>query len=129
MGRYVYSLVMSNFFELSLMSYHFSLAYYNAGSAALVLILISLAIALFIFCRIRRNRVHLLGGSQVGNEEEEIPLRSAMGAHADDDEDTFRKRKGKERAMDARDGSEEAIFDVGDSEDEDGYKSTDDRRG
>ncbi|KAF7965395.1 hypothetical protein HWV62_9059 [Athelia sp. TMB] len=104
-------------------------AYYNAGSAALVLILISLAIALFIFCRIRRNRVLLSNNDNHGHEEEEIPLRSAMGAHVDDDDDdVFRKRKGKERAMDERDAQEEAIFDVGDS-DEEGYKSADDRRG
>lgn len=52
-----------------------------------------------------------------------------MGAHVDDDDDdVFRKRKGKERAMDERDAQEEAIFDVGDS-DEEGYKSADDRRG
>ncbi|KZP21532.1 alpha beta-hydrolase [Athelia psychrophila] len=103
-------------------------AYYNAGSAALVFVLISLAMGLFIFCRVRRNRVQLLNGSQVGNEEEEIPLTSAIGAQGDEDEDVFRKRKGKERAMDEREASEEAIFDVGDSDDEEGYKSADDRR-
>lgn len=83
---------------------------------------------LFIFCRVRRNRVQLLNGSQVGNEEEEIPLTSNIGAQGDEDEDIFRKRKGKERAMDGGEASEEAIFDVGDSDDEDGYKSADDRR-
>lgn len=108
-----------------------NIAYYNAGSAALVLVLISLAIALFLWCRIRRNRLRLpTGNSDRG--EEAIPLRSNMAAHDEgnghggDDEDAFRKRKGKERAVDEPEG---AIFDVGDSDDEDGYKSADDRRG
>lgn len=45
--------------------------------------------------------------------------------HGGDDDDSFRKRKGKERALD--EPQERAIFDVGDSDDEDGYKSADDR--
>ena len=100
------------------------LAYYNAGSAALVLILISVAIAIFLFVRIRRNRVQL----STLPAEEEIPLRSAMGTHDENglEEELFRKRKGKERAMNEPEG--QAIFDVGDSDDEDGYKSADDRR-
>ena len=97
-------------------------AYYNAGSAALVLILISLAIAAFLWFRIRRNRVRLSTGDNV-RAEEEIPLRSAMGTH--DDEEPFIKRKGKERAVDETEAP--AIFDVGDSDDEDGYRSVDDR--
>jgi carboxypeptidase D len=99
------------------------LAYYNAGSAALVLILISVAIAIFLFVRIRRNRVQL----STLPAEEEIPLRSAMGTHDENglEEELFRKRKGKERAMNEPEG--QAIFDVGDSDDEDGYKSADDR--
>jgi carboxypeptidase D len=42
-----------------------------------------------------------------------------MGTHDDiGDEDPFRKRKGKERALDEPES--QAIFDVGDSDDEDG---------
>jgi carboxypeptidase D len=52
-----------------------------------------------------------------------------MGMHDDNDpgrdEEPFRKRKGKERAVDEPEGH--AIFDVGDSDDENGYKSADDR--
>lgn len=103
-------------------------AYYNAGSAALVLILISLAIALFIFCRVRRNRLRLPAGRDESRGEEEIPLRSGMGGREEEDEDVFRKRKGKERAVDER-GQEETIFDVGESDDEEGYKSADDEEG
>jgi len=99
-------------------------AYYNAGSAALVLILISLAIAAFLWFRIRRNRLQLPDERRA---EEEIPLRSAMGTHDEsrDDEELFRKRKGKERALDEPESH--AVFDVGDSDDEDGYKSPDPR--
>lgn len=101
-------------------------AYYNAGSAALVLILISVAIAVFLWFRIRRNRLRLPAEERT---EEEIPLRSAMGTHDEDgfgdNEELFRKRKGKERALDEPEG--QAIFDVGDSDDEDGYKSAEDR--
>lgn len=113
-----------------------ALAYYNAGSAALVLILIALAITAFLWCRIRRNRVRLPNNSIDGGRgtgEENIPLRSAMGAYDENgngqsDEEVFRKRKGKERAVDEPAGDQAAIFDVGDSDEEDGYKSADDRR-
>jgi carboxypeptidase D len=100
-------------------------AYYNAGSAALVLILIFLAIGTFLWCRIRRNRLRLPAGNREHGDEE-IPLRSAM-ATQEDEEDTPRKRKGKERALDEPEGP--PIFDVGDSDDEEGYKSADERRG
>ena len=90
-------------------------AYYNAGSAALVLLLIFLAVGIFFWCRIRsRRRV-----SQVRLEEESIPLHSS----ANDDEG-FRQRagKGKERAL--GDASErEEMFAVVDSDDEDEFKS------
>ena len=110
------------------------LAYYNAGSAALVLILIALAIAAFFWCRIRRNRVRLPTNTNIdggrGTGEENIPLRSAMGVYDENgigqsDEEVFRKRKGKERAVDEPTGEQAAIFDVGDSDDEDG---TDEKR-
>ncbi|KAF9651698.1 alpha/beta-hydrolase [Thelephora ganbajun] len=90
-------------------------AYYNAGSAALVLLLIFLAIGVFFWCRIRsRRRV-----SQVRLEEESIPLHSSV-----DDDEGFRQRagKGKERAL--GDASErEEMFTVADSDDEDEFKS------
>jgi len=104
-------------------------AYYNAGSAALVLILISLAIGAFLWCRIRRNRLRTPAGNR-DRGDEEIPLRSAMATHDnghhEEDEDTPRKRKGKERALD--EPEDLAIFDVGDSDDEESYKSADERR-
>lgn len=51
-----------------------------------------------------------------------------MATHEEkEDEDTPRKRKGKERALDDPEGP--PIFDVGDSDDEEGYKSADERRG
>lgn len=89
-------------------------AYYNAGSAALVLLLVLLAIGAFFWFRVRsRRRV-----SQVRLTEESIPLRSSMG-----DDEGFRQRagKGKERAV----GSvREEIFAVADSEDEDSPATT-----
>ena len=90
-------------------------AYYNAGSAALVLLLIVLAVGIFFWCRIRsRRRV-----SQVRLEEENIPLHSGMN-----EDEGFRQRtgKGKERAL--GDASErEEMFAVADSDDEDEFKS------
>ena len=90
-------------------------AYYNAGSAALVLLLVLLAIGAFFWCRIRsRRRV-----SQVRLEEESIPLHSSMG------DEGFRQRpgKGKERAL--GDASErEEMFAVADSDDEDDLRSS-----
>jgi len=51
-----------------------------------------------------------------------------MGTHDDNGhDDTPRKRKGKERALDEPESP--PIFDVGDSDDEEGYKSADDQRG
>ena len=91
-----------------------SSAYYNAGSAALVLLLIFLAIGVFFWCRTRGRRRM----SQVRLEEESIPLQSSV-----DDEDGFRQRagKGKERAL--GDASErEEMFAVADSDDEDELK-------
>jgi carboxypeptidase D len=64
------------------------------------------------WCRIRRRRLRLPTGAN--NEEESIPLTS----HGDEEEEVFRKRKGKEKA-EAQEG--EPIFNVGDIDDEDGY--------
>jgi len=95
-------------------------AYYNAGSAALVLVLIFLAIGSFFWCRVRNKRVVSLPST---TNEENIPLHSTMGALDREEDEEFRQRKGKERADDHR----LPIFDVGD-DDEDGYRSDSSRR-
>ncbi|KAI0310432.1 alpha/beta-hydrolase [Amylostereum chailletii] len=91
-------------------------AYYNAGSAALVLVIIFVALGTFFWCRMRRRRSSR-GVLLSTNEEENIPLtrsepdlRSGRG----DDADEYREGKGKQREV-----SEPAIFDVGDSDEED----------
>ncbi|KAL6309774.1 alpha/beta-hydrolase [Sparassis latifolia] len=93
-------------------------AYYNAGSAALVLVLIAVAVGAFLWWRSRRNR---LRGLPVSNREENIPLTSSMAdangnGSGDGDEERFRPRKGKERDLTT---PADPIFSVGDSEDED----------
>lgn len=95
------------------------LAYYNAGSAAIVLVLVLVAIAGILYCRVRRRRglklpVSLPMSGQ--DAEESIPLRGrGENGHAEDG-DEFRQRggKGKEREL----PEQEAIFEVGDSDDE-----------
>lgn len=95
-------------------------AYYNAGSAALVLVLVLLAIGTFLWCRIRRRRKFI----PLLQNEESIPLTTSMATLDDgqrDDEESFRQRKGKERAMEP---TKPPIFDVGDDDDdEDNFKS------
>ncbi|KAH7926806.1 alpha beta-hydrolase [Leucogyrophana mollusca] len=91
-------------------------AYYNAGSATLILILIAMAIGLCIWCRLRRRPVRLSKGDVA---EENIPLNSASDGYDFDDRDARRKRKGKERAEEDESGS--PIFDVG--EDDEDYHS------
>ncbi|KAJ7696099.1 alpha/beta-hydrolase [Mycena rosella] len=107
-------------------------AYYNAGSAALVLAVILGAIGIFVWCR-RRGRS---SGPRlpVNQHEESIPLNTRL----DDDEgdsDAFRQRqrkgkgKGKERAVDsAGTPVDPPIFDVGESDDEEEYKDVDEKR-
>jgi len=91
-------------------------AYYNAGSAALVLLLVFLVIGTYIWCRMRRTRVQLSSHGTGENDEESIPLHvSEMNGHgrrSDEEEngDVMKPRKGKEKAV---------VFDVG-SDDEDG---------
>jgi carboxypeptidase D len=98
-------------------------AYYNAGSAALVLVLIFLFIGTFLWCRVRKRPLRL-PISRTENEEG-IPLNSSMGRDDDDDrtalgdDDRFRLRKGKERAI-GQQAEGPPIFEVGDSDEEDG---------
>ncbi|PPQ79472.1 hypothetical protein CVT25_002608 [Psilocybe cyanescens] len=96
-------------------------AYYNAGSAALVLVLVFVVIGTFVWCRLRRKRSVKLPFAQ---EEESIPLNSALRREDGEDEQDSRQRKGKGRSRD-RDQpiAEPPIFDVGDSDEED-YKHT-----
>jgi len=98
-------------------------AYYNAGSAALILVLIFIGIGVFLWCRVRRNRVRL---PQTKASEEAIPLTSHNG-HADEDEapDPYPPRdsaKGKAKAVGSGYPEEdvEPMFNVGDSDDEEG---------
>jgi carboxypeptidase D len=97
------------------------IAYYNAGSAALVLVLVFLIIGTFVWCRLRRKRVQL----PFGQVEESIPLNSSMRGDGEEDADVVqqkRKRKGKERSREGGASSEALaeppIFDVGDSDDD-----------
>ncbi|KAG6832352.1 Cell death protease [Tephrocybe sp. NHM501043] len=107
-------------------------AYYNAGSAALVLMLIFAGIGTFVWCRLRRRRSLRL--PMGGSEEESIPLHSSQRMEAEADAEAAevearerlyenengngRLRKGKERATELE-VREPPIFDVGDSDDED----------
>jgi carboxypeptidase D len=101
-----------------------SQAYYNAGSAALILVLVLLALGTLFWCRMRRRKVRL--SNIAATEEESIPLNTAMSVHDrngnEEDDENFRQRKGKDRVETPK-ASEPPIFDVGDDEDEDGYKS------
>ncbi|KAF9481873.1 pheromone-processing carboxypeptidase KEX1 [Pholiota conissans] len=97
-------------------------AYYNAGSAALVLVLVFLLIGTFVWCRVRRNRVQL----PTTRVEESIPLTSSMRENGSDEDDISRNRKGKQRS-DGESQSEPTIFEVGDSDEED-YKHSSTRK-
>ncbi|KAJ7639547.1 Alpha/Beta hydrolase protein [Roridomyces roridus] len=97
-------------------------AYYNAGSAALVLALILGAIGIFVWCRMRRRRN--APRLPMDQREESIPLTSHVEENGNGNGvDEFRQRggkgKGKERAVDL---APPPIFDVGDSDEEEGYK-------
>lgn len=100
--------------------YH-CIAYYNAGSAALVLLIIAVLVGGFLWWRSRRSRLRGLPGSTdigLGLGEEGIPLAENSGSH-DSHEDEYPPNlgKGKERAMDYT--PKEEIFRVDDSDDED----------
>ncbi|PPQ63138.1 hypothetical protein CVT24_005778 [Panaeolus cyanescens] len=112
-------------------------AYYNAGSAALVLLLVFIVIGTFVWCRIRRRRVQLplgRGGGGPDDAEESIPLRTNGELR-----EVAREReiplmindapngKGKQRANGGS-NHQEAIFEVGDSEDEDDYARVSNRK-
>ncbi|KAF6762072.1 pheromone-processing carboxypeptidase KEX1 [Ephemerocybe angulata] len=100
-------------------------AYYNAGSAALVLVLIFAAVGLWMCIRNRRKggkgglQLPLAGARE---DEESIPLNPAgVASERHDNEssngngrDRAGSVKGKERARQS-----EAIFEVGDTDDED----------
>jgi len=90
-------------------------AYYNAGSAAIVLVLIVAALGTVFWCRVRKRRLQGLPTSR--NEEEYIPLTHDLPNSSDPpDNREFRARKGKERAHET--GSP-PLFDVGDSDEDD----------
>lgn len=114
--------------------YGFFLAYYNAGSAALVLVLVLLAIGLFFYFRSRKHQKKRIGLAREAEfAEESIPLHSdvhmngrRMDERDDDPHSDTRQRKGKGREdappPPGRSTSllGEAIFDVGeDGEDDD----------
>ncbi|KAI6040441.1 Alpha/Beta hydrolase protein [Pisolithus marmoratus] len=87
-------------------------AYYNAGSAVLILLLIAIAIGVCIWCRLRRRPIQLLRPTSNEVSEENIPLTST----SENDDVLHRKFKGKGRVTEDEEGGT-AIFDVGDDED------------
>ncbi|KAI9000734.1 alpha/beta-hydrolase [Trametes punicea] len=93
-------------------------AYYNAGSAALVLVLIAMCVGGFFWWRSRRRNL-FLHALPLSTHEENIPLNSSIGEEQNGDGGGgFRSRKGKERASGSL-PEQETIFDVGsDEEDE-----------
>lgn len=107
-------MLKSMYFPVSWLICLYLVAYYNAGSSALVLLLIFFAIGTFIWCRVRRRRLRLPVNL---TEEESIPLNTSHRfEEEDDDRGVNKQRKGKERAMER---AQPPIFDVGDSDDED----------
>ena len=76
-----------------------------------------LAIGTFVWCRVRRRHQRFPADQ---TEEENIPLNTnhRFQDEGEDEEDqgTYRQRKGKERA---REPPQAPIFDVGNSDDED----------
>ena len=95
-------------------------AYYNAGSAALVLVIIAVLIAGFIWWRSRKGKLSGVGLPLTRDDvrpDEEIPLTQSNGNADDHDQDAdegSRERKGKGRATGLT--PKEEIFGVGDDE-------------
>ncbi|EKM79988.1 hypothetical protein AGABI1DRAFT_84490 [Agaricus bisporus var. burnettii JB137-S8] len=94
-------------------------AYYNAGSAAVVLLIVFLAVGTFVWCRLRRRHVQLPTNGAGGDDEESIPLNSSIvhenghrRSRSDDDEPMI-SRKGKEK---------EVVFDVGSDNEFEDYR-------
>ncbi|KAI0797108.1 alpha/beta-hydrolase [Abortiporus biennis] len=95
-------------------------AYYNAGSAALVLVVIAVIIGGFLWWRSRRGNGLLGRGGGVGLPlhsrdlpEESIPLTTNGEPSDDDFTRQQRARKGKERARDVTPKDDE-LFEIGD---------------
>lgn len=91
-------------------------AYYNAGTATLVFLLVAVGLGTYLWYRLRKRRVQL--SREAGDTEENIPLKSTTDEDVDEleTEESRRRRKGKERAIDDDEGT--PIFDVGEAEDE-----------
>ena len=96
-------------------------AYYNAGSVALVLVIVAVVVGGFLWWRSRRQRMRGFSIS-AANTEEHIPLNLSMGDMNGHDEDSFRQRKGKERTGERRSPAEE-LFSVGDSDGDEDARS------
>ena len=90
-----------------------NVAYYNAGSSALVLILIMVAVGIVLWCRVRRRRMQ---PSTAKIEEESIPLTRTFGDSPD--EDSYRQRKGKQREIPENQEPSQTIFGVGEIDDD-----------
>ena len=101
-------------------------AYYNAGSAALVLVVIAVVIGGGFYIRSRRRGAVRLGSDRERGEES-IPLSQSVGGSGDGERGDYvpigegnglaGRTKGKQRAIGELKGA--AIFDVGEDEDED----------
>ncbi|KAF8632313.1 hypothetical protein AX15_001936 [Amanita polypyramis BW_CC] len=105
-------------------------AYYNAGSAAIILVLIFLGICVYLWCRVRRNRVKF---PETKLAEEAIPLTSHHNGQVDDDEgesylaNRSASVKGKGKAVvenEYPDEQREPMFSVGDSDEEEETRRT-----
>ncbi|KAF8559462.1 carboxypeptidase KEX1 [Imleria badia] len=91
-------------------------AYYNTGTAALVFLLVVIGLGVCLWCRLRKRRIQL--EREAGDTEENIPLKSASEGDVDelDSEQGWRKRKGKERALEDDEGT--PMFDVGEADED-----------
>lgn len=81
-----------------------------------MVLLIAIALGVCIWCRLRKRRIQL--SQKDGNAEENIPLRSTFEVDGDEleSEHPSRKRRGKERAPEAAEGT--PIFDVGEADED-----------